>query len=69
MGARMLACSVQLDLSPFIESKTLCLGNGAAHSGLSLPTSIYLKKKKSQARMVTHAFNLSTWETEAGGSL
>lgn len=35
----MLAC-VQLDLPNLGEFKTLCLGNGAIHRGLVLPTSI-----------------------------
>lgn len=35
----LLACS-QLTFSPLILIKNACPGNGAAHSGLGLPTSI-----------------------------
>lgn len=41
MHTQLLSCA-QLDLSILIQLSTLCLGNGATHSGLGPPTSASL---------------------------
>lgn len=45
---RLFTCSIVLSLIlPLLWVRTLCLGNGAAHSGLCLPTSINLIRQPS----------------------
>lgn len=38
------ACFLQCHISTLIQVRTSCIGNGTAHSGLCLPTSIYFIK-------------------------
>lgn len=40
MDAQVSACCLVLSISLFYKPRTLCIGIGASHSGLSLPTSI-----------------------------
>jgi hypothetical protein len=41
---QLLSC-VQFNFSALIQFRSLCLGSGATHSGLCLPTSINLKQQ------------------------